>query len=218
MKYKGVIFDFNGTILWDTSLHNTAWDIYLEKHQIQLTDREKNEKIHGKTNKDIFAGIFNREVEGEELQAYILEKEYLYRDLVIQQDLQLADGVTDLFDTLKTHQIPFTIATSSGIENFNFYFERYELDRWFKRELAVYDNGSMKSKPHPDFFLRALKNLNLKPAETIVFEDSFAGIIAAENAGSGKIIIINSMKNDYSSFPHECLNSFNGINWSRLLL
>ena len=217
MKYKGVIFDFNGTLLWDTSLHNIAWDIFLQKHHFQLTDEEKNEKIHGKTNKDIFAGIFKRKVEGEELQAYILEKEYLYQNLVIQQDLQLADGVTDLFDTLKTHQIPFTIATSSGIENFNFYFERYGLNRWFKQELAVYDNGSMKSKPHPDFFLQASKNLNLNPAETIVFEDSFAGIKAAENAGSGKIIIINSMENDYRDSPHECITTFNGINWQQLL-
>ena len=25
MKFKGVIFDFNGTLFYDTPFHNTAW-------------------------------------------------------------------------------------------------------------------------------------------------------------------------------------------------
>jgi len=32
MKIKGVIFDFNGTLFWDTDLHNKAWDAFLERH------------------------------------------------------------------------------------------------------------------------------------------------------------------------------------------
>jgi len=34
MKYKYVIFDFNGTLYWDTHLHNEAWNRFLEKHLI----------------------------------------------------------------------------------------------------------------------------------------------------------------------------------------
>jgi len=30
MKYSGVIFDFNGTLYWDTPLHDLAFDIFLE--------------------------------------------------------------------------------------------------------------------------------------------------------------------------------------------
>lgn len=46
MKIKGVIFDFNGTLFWDTTLHNKAWDIFLERHSFELSDNEKNEKKH----------------------------------------------------------------------------------------------------------------------------------------------------------------------------
>ena len=47
MAIKGVIFDFNGTLFFDTHLHNQAWDIFLKKHSFVLTDEEKNLKIHG---------------------------------------------------------------------------------------------------------------------------------------------------------------------------
>ncbi|MDQ7826205.1 MAG: hypothetical protein RDV48_25605 [Candidatus Eremiobacteraeota bacterium] len=50
MKNKAAIFDFNGTLLWDTAYHNKSHDIFLEKHNIHLTDEEKREKIHGKPN------------------------------------------------------------------------------------------------------------------------------------------------------------------------
>ncbi len=43
MQIKGVIFDFNGTLFWDTPLHNNAWDIFLEQHELYLSDSQKNQ-------------------------------------------------------------------------------------------------------------------------------------------------------------------------------
>ena len=53
MSYKGVIFDFNGTLFWDTDLHNRAWDKFFDKNQIKMTDAEKFQKMHGKNNRDL---------------------------------------------------------------------------------------------------------------------------------------------------------------------
>jgi beta-phosphoglucomutase len=208
MAIKGIIFDFNGTLLWDTPIHNLAWDRFLHNYHISLTDQEKNEKIHGKNNRDILRGLFNREISDEELAKFIDEKESIYRKMIIEQDLDLAPGATDFFDQLKEKQIIFTIATASGIDNVRFYFERYQLSRWFDFGQVVYDDGTMRGKPNPDFFEKALQKLNLKPAECVVFEDSYAGIKAAENARAGKIVIVNSTGGDYSNFPHQCIDHF----------
>lgn len=212
MTYKGIIFDFNGTLLWDTPLHNQAWNLFLEKHKIQLTDQAKNERIHGKNNRDIFSGLFNRPVEGEELETVIEEKENLYRQLVISEQLDLAKGTIKLFEHLKKNSFPFTIATASGISNLRFYFERYKLDRWFTFDQVVYDDGTLRGKPHPDYFEKAMKLLHLEPNECVIFEDSYAGIQAAENANTGKIIIVNSTNDDYSNYPHSCITDFNQFN------
>jgi beta-phosphoglucomutase len=207
MSFKGAIFDFNGTLFWDTAFHDRAFDIFLDKHNIQLTGEEKRVKIHGKPNADIMRGIFGNHLADDEIYVMAQEKEAIYRELCVN-DLQFAPGAEDLFNFLKKNEIEMTIATSAGIENVSFYFEKMDLDRWFSLEKAAYDDGTFRGKPHPDVFLAAAEKLGLQPEETVMFEDSVAGILAAENAGAGKIYIVNSYGENYSRFSHEIINDF----------
>lgn len=48
MKKRGVIFDFNGTLFWDTEYQESSWDEYLRHHNIELTESQKKEYIHGR--------------------------------------------------------------------------------------------------------------------------------------------------------------------------
>ena len=211
MAVEGVIFDFNGTLFWDTHLHNEAWDTYLERHGFSWSDEEKNVRIHGKTNQDIFQGIYQRNISEDELRQMIMEKETIYQTLCKQQQMELAPGVVALLSFLKDSGVPYTIATASGKENVDFYFEQLHLERWFRYGSIVYNDGSFRGKPNPDIFLLAADRLGLKPAATAVFEDSISGIQAAENAGAGKIIIVNSNNEDYSGWPYEVVTDFNGV-------
>lgn len=210
MTYKGAIFDFNGTIFWDTAFHDRAFDVFLEKHRVKLTDEEKRVKIHGKPNADIMRGIFGNHLTDNEVYEMAQEKEAIYRELC-KNDLQFAPGAESLFNYLKANDIPMTIATSAGIENVSFYFEFMNLDQWFDLEKTAFDNGTFRGKPHPDVFLEAAKKINLSANETVIFEDSVAGILSAENAGAGKIYIVNSYGENYSRFSHEIITDFNKV-------
>lgn len=53
MGKGGVIFDFNGTLFWDSEYQETSWDNYLEIHNINLNKAQKKEYIHGRNGKDI---------------------------------------------------------------------------------------------------------------------------------------------------------------------
>lgn len=57
MKYSGVIFDFNGTLFWDTPLHNKAWNIFLKKRGMHLSDHDSSLPFTGKIT-EIFSTIF----------------------------------------------------------------------------------------------------------------------------------------------------------------
>jgi len=207
---KGVIFDFNGTLFWDTAFHDLAFDIFLEKHGLQLTDDEKRVKIHGKANPEIMRGIFGDQISEKEIREYSQDKEAIYRQLCFN-DLKFAPGAEDLFDFLQEKEIPFTIATSAGIENVSFYFENMKLNRWFRLDKVAYNEGTFRGKPFPDLFLAAAKKLELLPQDTIIFEDSVAGIEAAENAGAGKIYIVNSYGENYSRFPYDIITDFDSV-------
>lgn len=212
MSFSGVIFDFNGTLFWDTKLHNKAWDIFLTKHDLYLSDEDKFSKMHGKNNRDLFISIFGGQLSDQQIIDYTMEKELLYQELCLKTDMQLAPGVTGFLDFLKDENIPFTIATASGKENLDFYFEYLPLSRWFEYDKVVYNNGKIKGKPDPQIYQTALSVINKKPGEVIIFEDAVAGLQSARNARTGKIIVVNSNDDDYTDWADcQIIKSFDEV-------
>lgn len=215
MIYTGVIFDFNGTLFWDTKLHNKAWDIFLTKHNLSLSDEDKFRKMHGKNNKDIFVSFFGESISDDQIQNYILEKEGIYQELCLKTDIQLAPGAVGFLNFLKENKIPFTIATASGKENVDFYFKYLPLSDWFEYDKVVYNNGKIKGKPDPQIYQLAMEMIGKKPEEVIVFEDAVAGLQAAKNARAGKIIVVDSNDDDYSDWKeHQIIKSFDEVSRS----
>lgn len=211
MNIKGVIFDFNGTLFWDTHYHNQAWDIYLERLNMKISDKEKDEHIHGKPNKDIFEYLLKRNLSNEELEKYVEEKESIYRDICRKNDSNLAPGAIGFLEFLKNSNIPFTIATSSGISNVKFYFEHLRLSKWFSMEKVVYDNGSFKGKPAPDIFLLAAEKIGLPIEQCIIFEDSVTGLKAASNAKAGMLFYVKSNQIDLPNVEAHVISDFNQV-------
>jgi beta-phosphoglucomutase len=208
MGIKGVVFDFNGTLFWDTNIHNKAWDIFLEKNNIRLSDKEKNKKIHGKNNRDILNILFSNQLSKAEINRLSTEKEKIYQKLCLQTDMQLAPGAKEFLNFLKNIKIPFTIATASELDNINFYFKHLELNSFFDRSKVIFNDGSIKSKPNPQIFQKAINILGLMGCDTLIFEDSISGIVAAENVKAAKIIIVNSNDDDYSSWDYQQIKNF----------
>ncbi len=208
-RIKGIIFDFNGTLLWDTPYHNKAWNIFLQRYRISLSDSEIRDNMHGRTNAEIFKYIFKRDFSQSEINSLAAEKEDIYRHLIINSDFQLQDGVIGMFNYCHACAIPIAVATSSDKVNADFYYERYDLKRWFPKRRFIYNDYTFNGKPAPDIFYKAAKQLFLNPDEIMVFEDSPAGIEAAENFGAGKIVIINSTKDDYSKYEYLVLEDIN---------
>lgn len=211
MGIKGVIFDFNGTLFWDTNYHNQAWDIYLERIGMKLSDHEKDMHIHGKPNKDIFAFLFKRKLSPEELHKVVEEKESIYREICLKNSTSLAPGAIGFLDFLKNSRIPFTIATSSEWGNVKFYFEHLNIDKWFSVDQVVYDNGSFKGKPAPDIFLHAAEKIRVSIGDCALFEDSVAGLKAAMNAGAAKLFYVKSNDIDISEIEATVITDFNQV-------
>lgn len=196
MCFDSVIFDFNGTLFWDTPLHNRAWDLFLENHHITISDEEKDRVLHGRHNQEILKMLFGQDLAIEKVGIFIREKEDIYQKLVRETGLKLAPGVENFLDFLKRTGIRFTIATASGIENVSFYFEYLDLYRWFDFSRVVFNNGKIKSKPDPEIFITAMNILGTDPGRTVIFEDSDTGIRAALAAKPGKVIRVNSSGRD----------------------
>lgn len=199
MKFRGVVFDFNGTLFWDTKLHNKAWDVFLARHNMSLSEEEMFRNIHGKNNKDIFLTLFP-DINQRQIDNYIAEKEGIYQQLCLLTDMQMAPGAISFFRFLKENHVPFTIATASGRENLDFYFKHLPISQWFAYDKIIYNNGEIKGKPDPQIYQLAMAKIGCNPHETIVFEDANMGLLAARNARVGRIIVVDSNDDDYSDW------------------
>ena len=197
MKYKGIIFDFNGTLFFDSEKHLEAWREYSKKLRgTPFSDEEMRQYMFGRTNEDIIAYAIGRKPEPELVEKLAKEKEEVYREMCRKdyENTKLAPGAIDFLNFLKNNNIPMTIATMSEKDNVDFYIEEFNLSKWFDIEKIVYSDGTIPGKPAPDIYQIAAQKLHLSPKDCIVVEDAISGIEAAKSAEIGKIIAIASME------------------------
>ena len=195
--YKGIIFDFNGTLFFDSEKHLEAWREFSKRLRADaFTDDEMREYMFGRTNEDIIAYLIGKQPEPELVERFAKEKEAVYREMCKKdfKNTVLAPGAVEFLDYLKENNIPRTIATMSEKDNVDFYIEEFQLAKWFDIDKIVYSNGKIPGKPAPDIFMIAAEKIGLNPCDCVVVEDAIAGIKSAESAGIGKIIAIASME------------------------
>ncbi len=223
MRLKGIIFDFNGTMLWDADFHEQAWNaLAKEVRGTEMTQEELKKHMHGRTNKAITEYVIGRTASTEEVAEIGGRKEALYRKICLENPnrFKLAPGLTELLDYLKKNNIPRSIATSSEWENVDFFIQNLDLHNWFAPEQIIYDNGTFRSKPYPDIFEKAAVSMNLHPTDCVAIEDSHSGLIASEKAGIGLVLAIspNGKPMDLSQLSPtiQLIHNFSDINWSEL--
>lgn len=205
---KGIIFDFNGTLLFDTPQHEQAWREYV--HTLcgrVISDSEFRYEIHGRTNADILRHFLGEGLTEAEIARHAEQKEAVYRRLCLRMggQFRLAEGAEALLDSLKAQKIPMAVATSSGHSNVQFYVRRFDLWRWFDQNTFLYNDGTFPGKPAPDMILAAAEAIGLPPEACVVYEDMPSGIQAARAAGVGGIVAVAS------SLSREFLGSL-GVN------
>ena len=203
---KGIIFDFNGTLFFDSHMHYEAWRIYSKQLRgYEFTDDEMRQKMFGRTNSDIIEYAIGKKPAPELVEKLAKEKESMYRQMCInnREEFILSPGAEEFLDYLKENNIPMTIATMSEWDNVEFYIKEFNLAKWFDLDKIVYSNGKIPGKPAPDIYKIAANNIGLEPKDCIVVEDAVSGINSANAAGIGKIIAIASVEEDslYEAIP-----------------
>ena len=194
----GIVFDYNGTLVFDAHMHVLAWSEISKRLRNKEVSAEENRQMSGKNNAVILQ-MMDPSLTPEQNKKLSLEKEAVYRQMVIEQNLPLVNGTEQFFDFLKEKNIPFTIASASIKENIDFFVAHYQLDKWMNPSHIRYDDGSYADKVQ--MFKDAADAIHSPIASTLIFEDSPTGIRCAHEAGFTHIIQI---KKDSESelIPH----------------
>ncbi len=192
---RGVLFDCNGTMVFDEAFHTQAWKVFLrEKLGHDVDEREFHTWVHGVNGDVTVRHYLGEELEGERLHALMEEKEVLYRRLARESGaFVLAPGLEAFLDLLASRGIPAAIGTAAADGNVRFFFEELPLARWFTMDRVIHNDGTFPGKPAPDIYLRGAAAIGVPIGECLLFEDAAAGIEAGLRAGAGKICGVASM-------------------------
>lgn len=193
MKTDGVIFDFNGTLFFDSMLHAEAWRRFCPaRFGFTPTTEEIRDLYLGQNNLEILRRLMGNDTPVETLRQTAYDKEALYRSICRErpEDFHLTRGAEAFFDTLAEKGVPMFIASGSEYENFAFYMEEMGLKKWFDWDMILYDDHTLPGKPDPAIYFRAAEKIGLPPERLTVFEDSTSGIAAALAAGMKQIFAL----------------------------
>lgn len=187
---SAVIFDFNGTMVFDSPYHDLAWKVFSKQIRgYAMDDEEIKTNVHGKVNDKIIQYL-KPEINADERAKLSLEKEAAYRKLALEdrEHYHLVPGLPAYLNELKAKGIKRNIASASIKENIDFFIDTFQLANWFDVDKITYDDGSYANKIA--MFKDAAKRIDVEVSDCIIFEDSFSGIHCAKAVNAKKIVVI----------------------------
>lgn len=206
MTKKAFIFDLDGVIVDTAKYHYLAWKKIASELGIEFT-HEHNELLKGVSrvrSLDIILGLGEVDASQAQKDQWLIQKNEDYLSYLVDMDQsEILPGVMTVLEFLKANHQP--IALGSASKNARPILEKTGILSYF--DAIVDGNDVSNAKPDPEVFLQAAQKLGISNENSIVFEDSVAGIQAANIAsmtsiGIGEANILNEAKFNFQDFTY----------------
>lgn len=204
MKTKAFIFDLDGVIVDTAKYHYLAWKKIADTLNIDFT-HQHNELLKGVSrvrSLEIILGLGNVEATEEQKNEWLNQKNEDYLAYIDKMDdSEILPGVIRVLNFLKDHNQPIILGSAS--KNARPILEKVNILNYF--DDIVDGNDVSNAKPDPEVFIVGARKANQTNENSIVFEDSVAGIEAANIAGMtsigiGEASVLNEAKFNFNNF------------------
>ena len=202
---KAFIFDLDGIIVDTAKYHFKSWKIISKNFGFELS-KTQNELLKGVSREKSLDRILSWggiSIDRFEKKKYLEKKNELYKGFISNlSQMDILPGVNKLLDFAAIKDIP--IALGSASKNAHQILKKLGIRNKFK--VLIDGNLTSKSKPHPEVFLKGAKMLGVNPKEVIVFEDSIAGVKAANRAKMVSVAICTCGKIENAKYNFNSLD------------
>jgi HAD superfamily hydrolase (TIGR01509 family) len=181
-----IVFDFNGTLSDDEPV---LCEIFIElfaEHGKPLSAQEYFDRLAGLSDPEIVRSWLG--VDHPDVEAVIAERVDLYRSATVDGST-VPEHVREAV-RYAAARVPLAICSGAARVEIESVVEAAGLAACFERIVSSDDVDH--GKPDPEGYAKALAALRADPADSLVVEDTEAGIASAHAAGVGRVVALRT--------------------------
>ncbi len=182
---RGVLFDLDGVLLDSEGQYSIFWQEMDQKHPTGVTD-------FANFIKGFHLGQILEYFANDDIRRQIVEELLQYEQ---NMKFDFFPGALDFVQRLRGAGMPIAIVTSSDKKKMAaLYAQHPDFPRLF--DCIVTGDMVTHSKPDPECFVLAAKQLGLDASNCIVFEDSRNGLKAGRECGASVIGVTTTLSQE----------------------
>lgn len=207
---KIALFDFDGVVVDTEPVYDLFWN---------------DASLRYGTGIEHFAQVIKGTTLPAILETYFADRSEEFKQMVVAESMAFErtmplppmPGSIAFLRLLKENNVKMGLVTSSDDVKVRRAFQELNLEGLF--DTVVTADRITRGKPDPACYLLAAKDLNVLPAQCLVFEDSFAGIQAGTDAGM-RVIALSTTNpvEQLLTKAYEVIPGFEGLTFNDYLV
>ncbi|ANY67184.1 phosphoglycolate phosphatase [Paenibacillus sp. BIHB 4019] len=212
---KGIIFDFDGTIIDTETAWYTAFSEAYEEHGVELTLEQYSTcigtSLHSFNPYEYLMTELKLPIDKEDFRTAVHQRHSKLMELEA-----IRPGVQHYLDSAKDAGLRMGVASSSSTEWVEKYLNQLGIRDYF--ECVRTSDHVEKVKPDPELYNQAMACLGIAPDEAVAIEDSPNGSRAAAAAGMHCVVIPNEITS-FLEFdaPHHKIESLSLLDFDHVI-
>ncbi|MDZ7798787.1 MAG: hexitol phosphatase HxpB [Patescibacteria group bacterium] len=215
---KAVIFDMDGVLINSMPFWKEGLKEVVKKNGSQFKEKLWQELKGGRVDEVISS--WHKVIPLKNISLKKAEEEIVNKVVErIRQKGELKKGARKILDFLEKKELKIALASSSYKKVVMAVLEKFGLKKYF--QVIHSSEEDNYGKPHPEIYLKTLKELEVDSVNCFCFEDSENGLIAARAARIKVVAVPASEDRDdkvfsLAEFKLNSLNEFNEKIWQKL--